>query len=76
MKSEKYQEALNYYSKALEVDPDNKIINAILHNNKAIVLSKMGKHEEALKETNLAIKENDKYVKAYLKRADIKKTLG
>lgn len=40
---ERYEEALAYYDKALEIKPDERIVL----NNKGIALDKLGRREEA-----------------------------
>jgi len=42
-KLERYEEALAYYDKALEIKPDERIVL----NNQGIALDKLGRHEEA-----------------------------
>ena len=54
------------YSEALEVDPSNKILNAILCSNKAVVFMKLKNFKEALEECNKSIELNEKYYKVDL----------
>lgn len=68
-KAGRYQEALDIYTSALNIDANNKLTNAKLYNNRALVLVKMGKQQEALNDCNQAIALDDLYIKAYLRRA-------
>ena len=68
-KSEKYEEAINEYTKLLEFDPENKNFIAIILTNRALCLKKQGKNMEALKDADEAIKNNPNYSTAYIRRA-------
>ena len=68
-KSEKYEEAINEYTKLLEFDPENKNFIAIILTNRALCLKKQGKNMEALKDVDEAIKHNPNYATAYIRRA-------
>jgi len=68
-RSGKYEEALELYSKALEIDPCNKSTNSKLYCNRATVNSKLQKLEDAIKDCNSAIELDASYLKAYLRRA-------
>ena len=68
-KSEKYDEAINEYTKLLEFDPENKNFISIILTNRALCLKKKGKNMEALKDVDDAIKNNPNYSTAYIRRA-------
>jgi DnaJ family protein C protein 7 len=68
-KAEKYQEAYNLYTEALLVDPQNVKTNAKLHFNKATVAAKLKKLTESVTECNEALKLDNNYLKAILRRA-------
>ena len=68
-KSEKYEEAINEYTKLLEFDPENKNFISIILTNRALCLKKQGKNMEALKDADEAIKNNPSYSTAYIRRA-------
>ena len=68
-KSEKYDEAINEYTKLLEFDPENKNFISIVLTNRALCLKKKGKNMEALKDADDAIKNNPNYSTAYIRRA-------
>ncbi|XP_001602403.1 dnaJ homolog subfamily C member 7 isoform X1 [Nasonia vitripennis] len=68
-KAERYQEAYNLYTEALLVDPQNTKANAKLHFNKATVAAKLKKLKESVSECNEALKLDDNYLKAILRRA-------
>jgi tetratricopeptide (TPR) repeat protein len=61
MKQEKYKEAYDYYTKAIEIDNNN----AIYYSNRAAAASKMGNHEAALKDCQESIEIDPNYSKAY-----------
>jgi len=74
-KSGNYEEALKKYSEAIEMDPNNKNLAAVLYSNRATVLLKMKKHREAIADCNKAIELNETYAKAFIKRAEIRMEL-
>jgi hypothetical protein len=55
----------------LEIDPTNKSENSKLYYNRSLVLSKMDKHEEALRDIDTALEFDPKYVKALTKKVRI-----
>ncbi|KAI9318246.1 hypothetical protein BX666DRAFT_1936491 [Dichotomocladium elegans] len=68
-KTNQLQEAYDAYTAALEIDPENDIINAKLYSNRAAVLQKQKKHQEALEDCNRAIKLDSEFTKVYSRRA-------
>ena len=68
-KGEKYDEAINEYTKLLEFDPENKNFVAIILTNRALCYKKQSKNMEALKDADEAIKNNPNYPTAYIRRA-------
>ncbi|KAG5676507.1 hypothetical protein PVAND_006338 [Polypedilum vanderplanki] len=68
-KTGKYREALAIYTEALNIDPLNKEINSKLFYNRALVNTKLGNLNDAVRDCTEAFKLNDKYVKAIVKRA-------
>ncbi|XP_003701178.1 tetratricopeptide repeat protein 2 [Megachile rotundata] len=68
-KKEQYQEAYKLYSEALAIDPQNIVTNAKLHFNKAIVAAKLGRLNESVIECTEALKLDENYLKALLRRA-------
>ncbi|XP_013778273.1 dnaJ homolog subfamily C member 7-like [Limulus polyphemus] len=63
------QEAYELYSCALEIDPSNVYTNAKLYFNRATVCSKISKLNQAIEDCTQAIKLDENYIKAYLRRA-------
>lgn len=61
MKQDSFQEAYDCYTQAINID-DN---NAIYYSNRAAALSKLGKHEDSLKDCKEAIEIDPNYSKAY-----------
>ncbi|XP_019618060.1 PREDICTED: dentin sialophosphoprotein-like isoform X2 [Branchiostoma belcheri] len=68
-KAGRYQEAYDLYSEALRIDPHNVFINSKLYNNRATVGAKVNKLDQAIQDCTEAIKLDDNYLKAYLRRA-------
>jgi len=67
----KLDEAIEFYKKALKVDPDSKLGNAKLYFNLSVVYGRQKKPKEALAQINQAIKLDENYDKAYMKRASL-----
>ncbi|BFG14731.1 hypothetical protein CerSpe_010060 [Prunus speciosa] len=68
-----YEEALSQYELALHIAPDmpsSVELRSICHANSAICFSKLGKHEDAIKECTKALELNASYMKALLRRAE------
>ncbi|KAK9879729.1 hypothetical protein WA026_006789 [Henosepilachna vigintioctopunctata] len=72
----KFQEALNLYSEALNIDPLNKKTNAKLYFNRATVLSRLNKIKEAVDDCSSALNLDGAYLKALLRRAKCYMDLG
>ncbi|XP_025161527.1 dnaJ homolog subfamily C member 7 isoform X2 [Harpegnathos saltator] len=68
-KMRQYQEAYNIYNEALSIDPQNIMTNAKLHFNKATVAAKLGRLKESVTECTEALKLDENYLKALLRRA-------
>ena len=68
-KSQKYEEAIQEYTKLLEFDPENKHFMSIILTNRALCYKKTNKNMEALKDVDEAINYNPNYVTAYIRRA-------
>ncbi|PHU06522.1 hypothetical protein BC332_23011 [Capsicum chinense] len=68
-----YEEALSKYELALQVAadiPSSTEIRSIFHANRATCFSKLGKHEETVKECTKALELNPTYIKALVRRAE------
>lgn len=72
----RWQQALNLYKEALEVDKNNKTVNAKLYYNKATVCAKMNQTKEAAEACSAALDLDENYVKALLRRAKCYSELG
>jgi DnaJ homolog subfamily C member 7 len=68
-KDHKYRDALKCYSEALTIDETNNEINSKLYYNRSLVNTKLGNLLDAIVDCTEALKRNDKYVKALMKRA-------
>ncbi|XP_062874709.1 dnaJ homolog subfamily C member 7 isoform X2 [Trichomycterus rosablanca] len=64
-----FEEAYELYSEALTIDPNNIKTNAKLYCNRATVGSKLKKLDQAIEDCTKAIKLDESYIKAYLRRA-------
>lgn len=69
-KSGQYAEAVELYSQALDVDPENVNTNAKLYSNRAACQAKLAKYKEAIADCDLALELDPKFTKVYLRRAD------
>ncbi|KAK2575107.1 hypothetical protein KPH14_008833 [Odynerus spinipes] len=67
-KMKRYQEAYDLFTEALTIDPQNVMANAKLHFNKAIAAVKLGRTSESIIECTEALKIDEKYLKALLRR--------
>ncbi|KAI8979215.1 hypothetical protein BDF20DRAFT_487710 [Mycotypha africana] len=68
-KAGQLDQAFEAYTSALEIDPANAHMNARLYSNRAAVLQKQKKFEEALVDCDKAIQLDDGFYKAYSRRA-------
>ena len=64
VKEQKYQEALDCYTKSIEIDPNDPI----LYSNRAAMYNNLGKYEEAIKDADKAIELKPNYGKTYLRK--------
>lgn len=72
IKEDKLDESILIYDEALLVDPNNKKLNSVLLSNRSLAWVKKKEFKRALEDVNLSIELNDKYFRAYLRRADIR----
>uniref|UniRef100_A0A8C4EMS0 DnaJ heat shock protein family (Hsp40) member C7 n=1 Tax=Dicentrarchus labrax TaxID=13489 RepID=A0A8C4EMS0_DICLA len=68
-KNNNYDAAYQLYTEALTIDPNNIKTNAKLYCNRATAGAKLKKLNEAIDDCTNAIKLDDTYIKAYLRRA-------
>ncbi|XP_028674549.1 dnaJ homolog subfamily C member 7 [Erpetoichthys calabaricus] len=64
-----YEAAYTLYTEALTIDPNNIKTNAKLYCNRGTVGAKLKKLDQAIEDCSSAIKLDDTYIKAYLRRA-------
>ncbi|KAF6724967.1 DnaJ-like protein subfamily C member 7 [Oryzias melastigma] len=64
-----YDAAYQLYTEALAIDPNNIKTNAKLYCNRATAGAKLKKFDQAIEDCTNAIKLDDTYIKAYLRRA-------
>ena len=68
----KYKEAIGYYDKAIELDPNN----ARIYNTRGVAKDKLGKHQEAIVDYNKVIELSPNNAEAYYNRGIAKNRLG
>ncbi|XP_035672566.1 dnaJ homolog subfamily C member 7-like [Branchiostoma floridae] len=68
-KANKYEEAFDRYTEALAIDPLIDLTNSKLYYNRAVVCVKMNKLMQAIEDCTNAIRLDESYTKAYLRRA-------
>ncbi|XP_067824973.1 dnaJ homolog subfamily C member 7 [Heptranchias perlo] len=64
-----FDKAYELYTEALKIDPNNIKTNAKLYCNRGTVGSKLNKMQQAIEDCTNAIKLDDTYIKAYMRRA-------
>merc|ERR1719412_2376748 len=67
-KSSNWTQAHDLYSQALKIDPYNKATNAKLYFNRATVAAKLKRFAESVSDCDEALKLDEKYLKAFLRR--------
>uniref|UniRef100_A0A8D8UDQ7 DnaJ homolog subfamily C member 7 n=1 Tax=Cacopsylla melanoneura TaxID=428564 RepID=A0A8D8UDQ7_9HEMI len=70
------QEAFDIYTEALKIDARNININSKLLHNRATVLFRMGKYNEAIADCTLALEKDPNYLKALIRRSKCFYELG
>ncbi|XP_035665845.1 dnaJ homolog subfamily C member 7-like [Branchiostoma floridae] len=68
-RSGEYEKAYDLYTEALTIDPENRLTNAKLYNNRAAVCVKLGRLNDAIQDCTQAIELDSSYVKAISRRA-------
>lgn len=68
-KNNKFQDAYNLYTEALQIDPLNRLTNSKLYFNRATVLCRLSKTKEAVADCTSALQLDESYLKALLRRA-------
>ncbi|KAF9350237.1 hypothetical protein BGX26_011551 [Mortierella sp. AD094] len=69
-KAGKLQEAYDLYTAALAIDPENESTNSKLYSNRATVLAKLARYEEAVQDCDASLKLDPSFVKVLRKRAE------
>ncbi|ENN78715.1 dnaJ homolog subfamily C member 7 [Dendroctonus ponderosae] len=72
----KFHDAVKLYTEALEIDPLNKKTNAKLFFNRATALSRLTKIKDAILDCSSALRLDDTYLKALLRRAKCYMDIG
>eukprot|EP01062_Namystynia_karyoxenos_P003360 TRINITY_DN111_c0_g1_i2.p1 TRINITY_DN111_c0_g1~~TRINITY_DN111_c0_g1_i2.p1 ORF type:complete len:509 (+),score=198.30 TRINITY_DN111_c0_g1_i2:97-1527(+) len=70
-KQRKWGEAEAKYTEVLAIDPNNKRMNAVIHNNRAAARKELGRLEDAVSDCASAIAADESMVKAFLRRSRI-----
>ena len=71
-----YQEAIDLWTAAIEVDKTNKNIATKLYSNRGTALFKLKQYPEAIRDCDRAIALDSEYLKAYIRRAECYYALG
>lgn len=74
-KQEKVKDAISKWEEAAKLDPFNRKFNSLVYGNLMTGYNKLNKNEDALRCINEAIRCDEKYSKAYMKRAEIYKKI-
>ncbi|XP_066022690.1 tetratricopeptide repeat protein 28-like [Pocillopora verrucosa] len=61
--------AIHFYTKGIKMNCNDKELKAKLHNNRAIALSKLGNHQDSLRDAEAAIELNPTFLKAIVRGA-------
>ncbi|KAF9992639.1 hypothetical protein BGZ80_004734 [Entomortierella chlamydospora] len=69
-KAGKLQDAYDLYTAALAIDPENESTNSKLYSNRATVLAKLSRYEEAIQDCDASLKLDSSFVKVLRKRAE------
>ncbi|GAQ82101.1 heat shock protein DnaJ with tetratricopeptide repeat [Klebsormidium nitens] len=73
---QKYDEAVQHYSLALDARANDVEFNAVLYCNRATVQSALAKHMDALSDCLAALETDPRYTRAYMKKADVLTAVG
>ncbi|KAF0691800.1 Aste57867_17071 [Aphanomyces stellatus] len=68
-KAGNYEAAIKLYTKALQLDADDNVYNAMMHGNRAAAYMSTKQFRDALDDCDTSLKQNPKYFKALLRRA-------
>lgn len=71
IKSSNWQAAEAKYTEALNLDPYNKKLNAIIYSNRALTFIKRKVWTKAAEDLNKSIELNPNYLKSFVKRAEV-----
>ncbi|CAH3161861.1 unnamed protein product [Pocillopora meandrina] len=61
--------AIHFYTKGIKMNCNEKELKAKLHNNRAIAHSKLGNHQDSLRDAEAAIEINPTFLKAIVRGA-------
>lgn len=70
-KAGKLQEAIDLYSEALQIDPENDMANSRIYSNRATVYMKLNKLNDALADCNASLERDNTFTKVLRTRARI-----
>ena len=71
IKQQKWKQAEEKYTEALNLDPFNKKLNAIIYSNRALTYMKRGEKIKALQDLNKSLELDPNYMKSLIRRAEI-----
>lgn len=73
--NKKFQEAVDHYTKAIEISTPETEGQHIFYSNRAMSLIKLERYADALEDAKKAIEIDPKYVKAYIRKAEAEREL-
>lgn len=76
IKSGNYEQAEKKYTEAINLDPSNKKLNAIVYSNRALTFMKRKETFKALDDLNKSLELNPNYDKSLIRRADLNMERG
>ena len=76
IKNQKYEEAEQKYTEAINLDPSNKKLNAIIFSNRAQTFIKRKETLKALDDLNKSLELNPEYDKSLMRRAELNMERG
>ena len=76
IKNQQFEEAEQKYTDAINLDPSNKKLNAIIFSNRALTFIKRKETFKALDDLNKSLELNPEYTKSLIRRAEINMERG
>ena len=74
--NKKFAQSIDYYSRAIAVDPTNEKTLRILYCNRAAAYKEIGRYKEGAEDCTAALKLDNQFSKAYARRARCREHMG